>query len=129
MDSFRRFVRRWGPAMTPLFFYIAGRAVLAATLLPLSDRLRAQERSLTVVDVPSSRSTPRTAGGRPDLSGYWKGTRDTKPGGNIAKDLPGWKLPLTPAGEAAFHHKLYATLDPETPCISRADTRRTRSGF
>ena len=27
--------------------------------------------------------THRTADGHPDLSGYWKGTRDTKPGGNM----------------------------------------------
>ena len=56
---------------------------------------------MTVPDVKSAKSASRTADGHPDLSGYWKGTRDTKPGGNIAKDLPGLKLPLTPAGEAA----------------------------
>jgi hypothetical protein len=31
----------------------------------------------------------------PTLSGYWKGLKDTKPVGNIGKDLPGFKLPLT----------------------------------
>jgi hypothetical protein len=51
------------------------------------------------------------------LSGYWKGTRDTLPGGNIAKDLPGLKLPFTPAGEAALQHNLTATIDPESLCI------------
>jgi hypothetical protein len=35
---------------------------------------------------------PRTPDGHPDLNGYWKGTRDTVPVGNIAKDLPGLKL-------------------------------------
>ena len=36
------------------------------------------------------------------------------PGGNIGKDLPGLKLPLTPAGEAALQHNLTATIDPES---------------
>src|SRR5262245_55128658 len=45
------------------------------------------------------KAAPRL-GAHPDFSGYWKGTRDTRPGGNIGKDLPGFKLPLTPAGEA-----------------------------
>ena len=49
--------------------------------------VRVQE--LTAEDRKSSRPTPRMADGHPDLSGYWKGTRDTKPGGNIGKDLPG----------------------------------------
>ena len=65
-------------------------------------RVFAQERGLTAVDNKSAprRPTPRTADGHPDLSGYWKGTRDTTPGGNIGKDLPGFKLPLTPAGRS-----------------------------
>src|ERR1051325_7420525 len=73
----------------------------------------AQDSPLTVVDNKSAkpRPTPRTGDGHPDLSGYWKGTRDTVPGGNIAKDLPGLKLPLTPAGEAALPHNLTATID------------------
>ena len=66
----------------------------------------AQDRPLQVPDRKSTRPAPRTASGRPDLSGYWKGTRETKPGGNIGKDLPGWKLPLTPAGEAALKQAL-----------------------
>src|SRR5262249_52354497 len=81
-----------------------------------SMRSFAQDSPLTVVDNKSAkpRPTPRTADGHPDLSGYWKGTRDTIPGGNIAKDLPGLKLPLTPAGEAALQHNLTATIDPES---------------
>jgi hypothetical protein len=49
---------------------------------------------------------PRTADGHPDLSGFWKGSRATTPVGNIGKDLPGFKLPLTPAGQAALQHNL-----------------------
>src|SRR6516225_8787493 len=73
----------------------------------------AQNGGLTAPDVKSSKPAARTADGHPDLSGYWKGTRDTIPGGNIGKDLPGLKLPLTPAGEAALQHNLTATIDPE----------------
>ena len=57
---------------------------------------------------------PRTADGHPDLSGYWRSEPGTKPIGNIGKDLPGFKLPLTPAGEAALKHNLTATIDPES---------------
>jgi hypothetical protein len=66
----------------------------------LSSAALAQDNPLTVVDVKSAnpKPTPRTVDGHPDLSGYWKGTRDTVPVGNISKDLPGLKLPLTPAG-------------------------------
>ena len=72
---------------------------------------------MTVPDFKSNRPTPKTADGHPDLSGYWKGTRETKPVGNLAKDLPGLKLPLSPAGEAALKHNLTATIDPESLCI------------
>ena len=42
-----------------------------------------------MVAAPVWSQVPKTADGHPDLNGYWKGTRDTKPVGNIAKDLPG----------------------------------------
>ena len=63
------------------------------------------------------------------MSGYWKGTRDTRPGGNIGKDLPGFKLPLTPAGEAALQHNLTATIDPESLCIIGGIPRHNASGL
>jgi hypothetical protein len=72
---------------------------------------------------------PRTADGHPDLSGYWKGTKATQPGGNIGKDLPGFKLPLTPAGEAALQHNLTATIDPESICIIGGIPRHNASGL
>jgi hypothetical protein len=89
------------------------------------------ERSLTAVDDKTAKPkpAPRTADGHPDLSGYWKGTRDTTPGGNIGKDLPGLKLPLTPAGEAALRHNLTATIDPESLCIIGGIPRHNASGL
>jgi hypothetical protein len=73
-----------------------------------------------------SKPAPRTADGHPDLSGYWKNMPGTKPVGNIGKDLPGFKLPLTPAGEAALKHNLTATIDPESLCIIGGTPRHIR---
>jgi hypothetical protein len=89
----------------------------------------AQDGGLTATDVKSTKQVPRMADGHPDFSGYWKGTRDTKPGGNIAKDLPGLKLPLTPAGEAAWKHNVTATVDPEALCILGGIPRHNASGL
>src|SRR5215467_2772830 len=91
-----------------------------------STALFAQE--LTATDVKSNKPAPRTADGHPDLSGYWKGTRGTITG-NIGKDLPGLKLPLTPAGEAALQHNLTATIDPESLCIIGGIPRHNASGL
>jgi hypothetical protein len=86
-------------------------------------------QGLTAPDVKSTRRAPRTADGRPDLSGYWKGSRDTRPVGNIGKDLPGFRLPLTPAGEAALRHNLTQTIDPESLCIIGGIPRHNASGL
>src|ERR1700693_6431939 len=85
-------------------------------------------QGLTAPDVKSTRPAPRLSG-HPDLSGYWKGTRETKPVGNIAKDLPGLKLPFTPAGEAAWKHNTTATIDPESLCILGGIPRHNASGL
>src|ERR1700730_19378058 len=72
---------------------------------------------------------PRMSDRHPDFSGYWKGLRGMVPGGNIAKDLPGLKLPLTPAGEAAWKHNVTATVDPEALCIIGGIPRHNASGL
>src|SRR5579862_3910103 len=82
-----------------------------------------------LVGIAALAAGPKTADGHPDLNGYWKGTRDTVPGGNIAKDLPGLKLPLTPAGEAAWKHNTTATIDPESLCIIGGIPRHNASGL
>ena len=91
--------------------------------------LLAQDGGMTAPDFKSSKPVPRLTDGHPDFSGYWKGTKETKPGGNIAKDLPGLKLPLTPAGEAALQHNLTATVDPEALCILGGIPRHNASGL
>lgn len=65
----------------------------------------------------STAPPPRNADGHPDLSGFWKGSRDTRPVGNIGKDLPGFKLPLTRAGEIALKNNLTQVVDPESRCL------------
>jgi hypothetical protein len=86
-------------------------------------------QGLTAPDVNSSKPAPRTTDGHADLSGFWKGMRNTKPVGNIGKDLPGFKLPLTPAGEAALKHNITATIDPESLCILGGIPRHNASGL
>ena len=86
-------------------------------------------QGVTAPDVKSSKPAPRTADGHPDLSGYWRGLRDTTPVGNIAKDLPGHKLPFTPAGEAAWKHNVTATIDPESLCIPGGIPRHNASAL
>jgi hypothetical protein len=86
-------------------------------------------QGLSVPDFKSDKPAPRTADGHPDLSGYWRGTRETKPVGNIAKDLPNHKLPLTPAGEAALKHNITATIDPESLCIPGGIPRHNASAL
>jgi hypothetical protein len=105
--------------------------VFAALALSFLASAAVVAQELTAVDDKSAKPkpAPKTADGHPDLSGYWKGTRDTVPGGNIGKDLPGLKLPLTPAGEAALQHNLTATIDPESLCIIGGIPRHNASGL
>jgi hypothetical protein len=85
-------------------------------------------QGLTAPDVKSTKPAPRL-NGHPDLSGYWKGIRGMTPVGNMAKDLPGLKLPFTPAGEAAWKHNVNATIDPESLCILGGIPRHNASGL
>lgn len=68
------------------------------------------------VPIPTG-PAPRTQDGHPDLSGYWKDDGNANPHGNIGKDLPGFKLPFTPAGEAAHKYNVEHTIDPESLCL------------
>ena len=100
----------------------------AVTLFVCTPRVFAQVEELARADVKSTTPTPRTADGHPDFNGYWKSIRGTITG-NIGKDLPGMKLPLTPAGEAALQHNLTATIDPESLCIIGGTPRHNASGL
>ena len=98
---------------------------------PLGPPIPPEEVSLLFGEEPTGPSppAPRTPDGHPDLSGFWKGSRATRPVGNIGKDLPGFKLPLTPAGEAALKHNLTATVDPEALCVIGGIPRHSASAL
>jgi hypothetical protein len=84
--------------------YLFAISALAVLLAPLSA-------------FSQQKPTPRTPDQHPDLTGYWKSTRDSKFFWHIGKDLPDRKLPFTPAGEAAAKHNQTATIDPESLCV------------
>lgn len=82
------------------------------------------------VDPGPGGPAPRRADGRPDLTGYWKPLREPgKPGGNLGKDYPGFKLPFTPAGQKALTFNLTQTRDPESQCILGGIPRFNASGM
>jgi hypothetical protein len=124
--NFRNFLKRGLPALL---------AVALGTLAFAQDSPKKEPAESPYGDLISaepkgaSKPAPRTPDGHPDLTGFWKGTRATKPVGNIGKDLPGFKLPLTPAGEAALQHNLTATIDPESLCILGGIPRHNASGL
>lgn len=91
----------------------------------------AGERSPLLGQEPTGPSppAPRAPDGHPDLSGYWKGSPKTHPVGNIGKDLPGFKLPFTPAGKAALQYNLTHTIDPESLCIIGGIPRHSASAL
>ena len=90
-----------------------------------------ETRSLLFGSEPSGpiAATPRLADGHPDLSGFWKGDPKTKPVGNIGKDLPSFKLPLTDAGRSALQHNVSATIDPEALCVIGGIPRHSASAL
>jgi len=101
----------------------------AKPVVPPSSDLDASN-ILGVEPTGPSQPTPRGLDGHPDLTGYWKPIRvKGKPGGNIGKDQPGFKLPFTPAGEAALQYNLTKTVDPEAVCILGGIPRHNASGL
>jgi hypothetical protein len=81
--------------------------------------------------LPPQGPTPRTLDGKVDLTGYWipSHSPENRPVGNIGKDYPGYKLPFTPAGEAAHKYNVERTIDPEALCIVGGVPRHNASGL
>src|SRR5262245_54704897 len=93
---------------------LAGRLLFVFLLILRSS---AQDTPRGSVPPPPTGPTPKTGDGHPDLSGYWRDDGNAHPHGNIGKDLPGFKLPFTPAGEAAHKYNVEHTIDPESRCL------------
>lgn len=83
-----------------------------------------------VVPQPPFHPTPRGLDGKPDLSGFWKPIRQAgKPGGNLGKDEPNFRLPFNEAGLKALDYNLNHTIDPEALCILGGIPRHNASGL
>jgi hypothetical protein len=86
-------------------------------------------KALSTTPYPAG-PAPRLADGHPDLSGFWKPVKEPgKPGGNMGKDEPGFKLPFTKAGQAALQYDLTKVVDPEALCILGGIPRHNASGL
>ena len=75
-------------------------------------------------------ATPRGLDGKPDFTGVWRPVREKgKPGGNLGKDYPGFRLPYTEAGKRALLYSQNHTVDPEALCILGGIPRHNGSGL
>src|SRR4029077_13803871 len=70
-----------------------------------------------------SKPTPRTADGKPDLSGFWKGPLIF---GGMFKSVGG--PPFTPAGEEAYKYNVSKSVNPEALCLFAGIPRASISG-
>jgi len=122
--------------------YLRRYASAALFFVTLAGSLAGQEPSKKPVDATGRENSPFSRneadlpkgpaprlGEHPDLSGYWIPSRKDKPVGNLGKDLPGYKLPFTPAGEAARKYNVEHTIDPEALCIVGGLPRHNASGL
>ena len=103
---------------------LCGFAAVALTIAGAS----AFGQGLSVPDYKSNKPAPRL-GKHVDLSGFWRGTSETKPVGNIYKDLPNHQPSFTPAGAAAQKHNVTETVDPESLCIIGGIPRHNASAL
>jgi hypothetical protein len=88
--------------------YAQSASPVASTAAPMADPVPAGGANPAASPGPA----PRTADGKPDLSGVWNG-----PGVYINRDFPDGKLPYTSAGEAAYQYNMTKAVDPQSICI------------
>lgn len=110
-------IRHWACAVTAVATCLAASSVAALT--PSSGPAPQPAENFLWGSEPAgpAKPTPRLPDGHPDFTGFWKALQEGKPIGNIGRDLPGFKLPLTPEGERALEFNRTKTVDPEARCI------------
>ena len=116
----------------------------AAVMLGITPALRAQSwdgvpTQAAKENAPLSRDeselakgpAPRTEQGNPDLSGYWipSYAKSDRPIGNLGKNLPGYKLPFSPAGTEAHRYNVTHTIDPVARCAIAGLPRQDTTGL
>jgi hypothetical protein len=79
----------------------------------------------TVPAIHAASPVPRTADGKPDLSGFWKGPLLR----NMDKNVPGgFAAILTDAGKQAYEYNKAKTINPEALCLFAGIPRASISG-
>jgi hypothetical protein len=117
------------PSPYPLVAAAIAAMICAQPALGQGSGSAATSKALSTTPYPTG-PAPRLADGHPDLSGFWKPVKEPgKPGGNMGKDEPGFKLPFTKAGEAALQYDLTKVVDPEALCILGGIPRHNASGL
>jgi len=127
----RTMLRAIAPPAFLLILTTTGAFAQSAPTAPKAPDAAASGRGRRGDPVPPQGPAPKTADGHVDLSGYWSPSHSPEnvPGGNIGKDYPGYKLPFTPAGEAAHKYNVEHTIDPEALCIVGGVPRHNASGL
>ena len=101
-----------------LQFAAAPTVILGMAMLPLSGQPGAQASKAA----SKSRPTPRTADGKPDLSGFWQGPLLR----NMFDSTGGPQF--TPAGKAAYDFNMTKSENPEGLCLFAGVPRASISG-
>jgi hypothetical protein len=94
-------------------------AMLPLSLLLVAAFLTAQAPKAAA---PKSKPAPRTADGKPDLSGFWQGPLLR----NFFESVGG--PPFTPEGEKAYQYNLRKSVNPEGLCLFAGIPRASISG-
>jgi hypothetical protein len=98
-------------------------SIPAAAQFPAESTIPKSQRHPRRVAAAPTSPTPRTADGKPDLSGVWGYAGYTS---DIAKDYDVGEVPMTPLGDRLFKERQASegTEDPEARCLPTGVPRR-----
>ena len=122
--------RNYAIAVLPAVALVSSLAAQSWDSIPTAVAKESAPLSRREADLPKGPAL-RTAEGYPDLSGYWipSSAAKDKPVGNLGKDLPGFRLPFTPAGIAAHKFNVEQMVDPDALCIVSGLPRQNTNGL